>query len=245
MNKQEPISETSNFYKGIRIQAPLETHEFVADYARKNITKGEAVLDIAAGGGALAKRMIDHGFKPSCTSWNGKCDITVPVYKLDLDKPFTANDVGGEPFRLVSAIEIIEHLENPASFLRSCHDIVAPDGVLILSTPNIESAAARLQWLMRGCPWIFDGEEITKNRHISMMWQQGLEYLIQLAGFHIKEKHLLGPYDSANSLRAKIKHLIYWLMEKILPGDIHGSTRLYVLSPIDSSPRTAGPGDVW
>jgi len=47
-------------------------------------------------------------------------------------------------FDVITAIEIIEHVENPKAFLSCIHKILKPDGILYLVTPNIESLSARL-----------------------------------------------------------------------------------------------------
>ncbi len=44
-----------------------------------------------------------------------------------------------EQYDGVIAGEILEHLEDPMSFLRDCRDLLTNDGVLILSTPNPHS----------------------------------------------------------------------------------------------------------
>jgi 2-polyprenyl-3-methyl-5-hydroxy-6-metoxy-1,4-benzoquinol methylase len=43
---------------------------------------------------------------------------------------------GIEPADVVVAGEVIEHLDDPGSFLDGLHGLVAPDGVLIVTTPN-------------------------------------------------------------------------------------------------------------
>jgi len=245
-NKHHTAISNDRFYDGLRIQADIETHEFVGSYAKQHFSKNTRILDLAAGAGALSKRLLELGFDMSCTSWNDKSFLPISTFKINLDNPFGVKDLGGTRFPMVCAIEIIEHLENPSSFLRSCYDLVSTGGVLILSTPNIESAPARLQWLIHGCPNIFEVDEVKSNRHISMMWQQGLEHLIDLAGFRIVEKYLLGSKRLTPSLRSFVKQTAYRLMECILAGDIQGYTRLYVLAPRShAEPKSAGPSDVW
>ena len=50
--------------------------------------------------------------------------------RLELDH------VGGQPFDLVVAAEIIEHLTNPGGLLTSAHKLLAPEGRLCITTPN-------------------------------------------------------------------------------------------------------------
>ena len=226
---RDPTSPGFWFYDGLRIQADVETHQFAVEYARKTFPNRCEVLDVATGEGALAKQLLDIGFQVSCTSWNEKSRIDVPTYGLNLDHSFSVHDVGGHLYSLVCCIEAIEHVENPSGLLRSLRSIMAPDGRILLSTPNIESAMARLQWLVHGCPSIFQTEEVCKNRHISMQWRQGLEFLIQQSGLIILEKHLLGTFRFSPTPLSLAKLGACRLIEKALEGDTRGSARLYVL----------------
>jgi SAM-dependent methyltransferase len=232
-------------YGGLRIQADVETHIFVTDFVRKCLLPSSRVLDVAAGQGALAQQLLDLGICVSVTTWNNKCCLAIPQYRIDLDQPFGLADVGGEPYDLVCCIEIIEHLENPARFLRDCATLLAPSSLLLLSTPNVESAPARIQWLLRGCPLIFSEGEIKNNRHISMMWRQGLEHLVDLAGFKVVERHLLGSPRLQPSLRSVAKWLVYQMMYRALGPETRGTTRAYVLRRLAYRPRRQGPDEVY
>ncbi|HKS05715.1 MAG TPA: methyltransferase domain-containing protein [Gemmatimonadaceae bacterium] len=233
-------------YDGLRIQADVEAHQFAVGFAQRTLSPRTVVLDIAAGEGALAKQLLDRDFSVVCTSWNDRVQLDAPRFSVNLDYPFDARDVGHRRYPLVCAIEIIEHVENPAEFLRSCERVLAPGGRVILSTPNVENAAARLQWLWRGHPRIFSDEQVQQNRHISMPWGCGLEYLIDRAGLRVEEKHLVGrPRFAHNGWLAAAKRALYASMAAVLPGDAHGTTRLYVLSRSADGRRASGPSEVF
>lgn len=232
-------------YDGLPVQADRATHELTVNWAAANLPPGTRVLDIAAGRGALSKALLDRGFDVSCTSWDGKVDVAIPSHFCDVDLPFDRDTVGGRPFGLVCAIEIIEHSENPAAFLRSCASLLDPGGIMILSTPNVESASARLQWLVHGRPASFALGEIEQNRHISMPWREGLEHLIGLAGFEIRERHFPGALRLGRGPLSLVKRLVVRAMEWALPGDLKGTARLYVLRRTDAIGRKLGPGDVF
>ncbi len=53
-------------------------------------------------------------------------------------------------FSSITALEIIEHLENPRHVLRELMRVLNPGGHLILSTPNNESWRALISYLRRG-----------------------------------------------------------------------------------------------
>lgn len=233
------------FYDGLRIQADVETHQFATAFAKRSCPPGAAVLDVAAGEGALAKQLLDAGLCPSCTTWNDKVKVDAPQFRVDLDHPFGPEAVGSRTYDLVCAIEIIEHVENPAAFLRSCASVLAPGGWMLLSTPNVECASVRLQWLLHGSPRIFSADEVEHNRHISMAWRHGLEFLIQASGLQIVEKHLLGQPHLHPGPISLAKRLLYRTMEAILPGDTKGTTRFYVLKAADRAHKRHGPADVY
>src|SRR3989441_7565840 len=139
----DPASPGYWFYDGLRIQAELETHQFTVGYARAHWAAETKVLDVATGQGALAKQLLDAGFRVSCTSWNDECRVPVPIYRLDLDHPFGPADVCRQRFPLACCIACIEHVENPAALLRSCVSLLASDARLVVSTPALAMAADR------------------------------------------------------------------------------------------------------
>jgi len=231
-------------YDGLPVQADVETHQITLSLARKLAVQGCRLLDVAAGHGALSKALLDAGFDVSCTSWNENVGLAIPRYRIDLDKSFTTADVGGQLYQAVCALEIIEHVENPAQMLRSIAGILPEGGMLFLSTPNVESAQARLEWLIRGCPYSFSGQEISENRHISILWKQGLEHFIHMAGFDIVEMHLAGIFRHHSRSQALLRTPVYWLMKQILPGDLDGASRLYALRRSGRSARVLGSDEV-
>ncbi len=241
----DPTNPNFWFYDGLRIQADVETHHFAVDYAKTHFASHSNVLDIAAGQGALTKQLLDIGLQVSCTSWNERSNVPAPTYRLNLDNPFSVQDVGDQRYSLVCCIEAIEHIENPSCLLRSCRSVMAPGSRLLLSTPNVESAVARIQWFIHGCPRIFQAEEVRQNRHISMQWRQGLEFLIERSGFTILEKHLLGNFRFSRSPLSLIKMGLTRVMQKFLNGDLSGTTRLYVLGLSSESSPEESPSNFY
>ncbi len=231
-------------YAGLPIQADVETHQFALAAAKKRLPAGAAVLDVAAGHGALTRALLDAGFKVSCTSWNERVKIDVPSHRVDIDQPFAVEAVGGKRFAMVCAIEIIEHSENPSQLLRSLSNVLEPGGLLAVSTPNVESAPARLEWLLRGAPYSFSGTEITYNRHISVLWRQGLEQFIALAGFDVLDRQACGAIRYHGLAQKLIKAPIHALMRATLSGDLSGNSTVYLLKKNGKTPRSLGAEEV-
>lgn len=58
------------------------------------------------------------------------------AHVADCRDPAAVAALGLEPADVVVAGEIIEHLDDPGSFLTLLHELVAPGGELVLTTPN-------------------------------------------------------------------------------------------------------------
>jgi SAM-dependent methyltransferase len=231
-------------YDGLPVQADVETHQAAVEIARRLLPTRAQVLDVAAGHGALSKALLDLGMAVSCTSWNDRIHLPIPAYRIDLDHAFGIDQVGGRPFQFACAIEIIEHVENPAQLLRSLASVIGTGGHLVLSTPNVESAHVRLEWLLNGAPYGFRGDEITHNRHISLLWREGLERFIEWAGFAIVEKRLVGATKYHSAQQKLLKWPIHQLMRSLLKGDLTGNSRLYLMRRTERAPRSIGAEEV-
>ena len=241
-----PDANTDDYrYKGIRIQTYPELHFKAAELVRKFVPPGSSVLDLAAGEGALSFRLKDQGYKVACTTWNRKVKASLPeVFVVNLDRDFKPADVGGREYQCVLGIEIVEHVENPAAFLRNVHALLADQGVFILSTPNIESAFSRIQIGLRGFPQTFSVEEVRKNRHISMLHRNIIEYFFEKAGLVIRERHFV-PKETfkIDGLRALLRHALLILLRPFMQGEIEGACRVYVL--VKGTPEPENSADFY
>ena len=78
---------------------------------------------------------------------------------------------------MVSCIEVIEHLEDPAAVVRKIHDLLRPGGLFIFTTGNSTPH-------LRNLPaWYY----ITPEIHISFLSERTSRVLLQKAGFDIED----------------------------------------------------------
>ena len=131
-----------------RIKLPVRAAPGVHETARE-LLKGERgkILDIAAGSGAfLSSLNKEHFERKACELFSKKFKLKdVPCCSVDLNEgilPYENNS-----FDLVTAIEIIEHIENPYQFIREVHRVLKPRGKLVLTTPNVTNWYSRLLYL--------------------------------------------------------------------------------------------------
>lgn len=67
-------------------------------------------------------------------------------WQRDLNQDVILN----EKFDAITAIEVIEHLENPRHMIRNIAQLMKKEGILILTTPNNESWRSILSYVVRG-----------------------------------------------------------------------------------------------
>jgi SAM-dependent methyltransferase len=131
------------------VRALPGTHERVAETALRYASPGARALELGAGSGALAERLQAAGFSVTAADIENNFELGTEFLQLDLNDPNFERALSSE-FDLITAVEVIEHLENPTAFLRSIRKLLKPNGFAILTTPNVENVPARLKFLTRG-----------------------------------------------------------------------------------------------
>lgn len=138
--------------------------EFGRDLATARPFDGLRLLDIGCGGGLLSEPMARLGAEVVGAD---AAERNIPVARLHAEAQGLAIDyrhataealaAAGESFDVVLAMEIVEHVADPAAFIATCHDLLRPGGLMIASTinRNAKSFAAAIvgaEWVMRWLP---------------------------------------------------------------------------------------------
>ena len=124
---------------GKRYLEHLGRYEFAAQFVR-----GQAVLDVACGTGYGAPVLIAAGAKRyrGVDISREAIEIAERRYKVAPEISFELGDacrldgIEDGTIDLVVSFETIEHLARPGQFLTGLRRVLAPGGMLILSTPN-------------------------------------------------------------------------------------------------------------
>jgi 2-polyprenyl-6-hydroxyphenyl methylase/3-demethylubiquinone-9 3-methyltransferase len=100
----------------------------------------KTALDVGCGAGLLAEPLARLGAKVTAVDAAPELIEAARAHAagqgLDIDYRAAAVEQIEGQFDLVTSMEVIEHVADPASFLGAIAARLAPDGLLILSTPN-------------------------------------------------------------------------------------------------------------
>ncbi len=108
------------------------------------------ILDVGAGEGYFCRLAAEQGYRRV-----EACDYQKSLFKLP-DVPFHQADLNrsiplpDESVDCVVSIEVAEHIEHHAQFLRELVRVTRKGGTIILTTPNVLSVTSRWHYFLYG-----------------------------------------------------------------------------------------------
>jgi 2-polyprenyl-3-methyl-5-hydroxy-6-metoxy-1,4-benzoquinol methylase len=143
MSDASPLQTNTNEWP--EQAAAANTHQRVFELVQQYLLEpqGRKVCDLPCGAGAFSARLATLG----CNVTAVDLEAAEPFYfdraqRVLADGNLKLPFADGE-FDAMVSIEGIEHLENPSFFVRECARVVKPGGLVILSTPNVDSYRSR------------------------------------------------------------------------------------------------------
>jgi len=138
--------------------------EFGRDRRSLRPFAGLEVLDIGCGGGLASEPMARLG---ATVTGADATEVNIAVARahaaqqgLEIDYRATTAEAllaTEARFDVVLALEIVEHVADPASFVATCRELLKPGGLLILTTLNrtgrsFAAAIVGAEWVLRWLP---------------------------------------------------------------------------------------------
>ncbi|GHV12091.1 hypothetical protein FACS189491_04460 [Spirochaetia bacterium] len=169
------------------------------------------VLDIGCATGALLANLMKRGWTCAGVEISPSAEYARRERNLDVRSlPLEENHFPGSSFDLVLASHLIEHLNNPAAFVKEVYRILAPGGYFLVTTPNISGFQARL-FKSRWRSAIFD--------HLYLFSVKTLSRLLAEKGFTIERVRTWGGL-AAGTAPAAVKRIADRAAKRLGTGDV-------------------------
>jgi len=164
-----------------------------SDYERNDVLpklfkKGERVIDVGCGDGAVAEFLKRHqkstviGIDFSLTALTRAQERGIPVVLADSE---VSLPIRSQSCDVVFFGDVIEHLYFPQKALEEIWRVLAPGGRLVVSCPNMGYWRYRIHYLLWGIfpetEWI--EAELWQSQHIRFFNPPLLEKLLRKTGF--------------------------------------------------------------
>ncbi|HEV7781089.1 MAG TPA: class I SAM-dependent methyltransferase [Chitinophagaceae bacterium] len=204
-NYDNLLSDFEPAYLSYFNESPADTlnHHQLLNWIKKYVPgKEKSLLDIGSGSGSFVRFLRREGLnaqgvEPSAALFD---------HFLKQDAFFTqatpekfAETSKEHLFDIITAIDVIEHAEYPASFLKSLHSLLKVGGYLFISTPDISSLHQRLT----GKRWHY------YNRyHFSLFSKKTLLALAGRTGFVCREAKYQGRYFTVSYLSKYFRNFL-------------------------------------
>lgn len=134
-------------YRGIPEHAAAGTHDRVLGLLACEPAV-RRVLDVPAGAGAFCQRLVESGREAWAGDVTNYIEVPGPTFaRIDLNERLPFDDGF---FDAVVSIDGIEHPQRPFDFVREVARCLKPQGVAVISTPNISALRSRWRFLWTG-----------------------------------------------------------------------------------------------
>ena len=162
----------------VRAMKEATYRSFLARVARHR--RGGALLDVGCALGFLLSAARRAGYEPYGVDRNASAVARARAEfgeRVD-DQELEARPFPGVLFAVVTLVDVLEHVSDPAALLAAVAERLEPDGVLALLLPNAASLTARVL----GNAWPHLAEE-----HLWLWTPRGLEAFLAQQGWRVLE----------------------------------------------------------
>ena len=198
--------------------SPKFDHESTHTLALERIPEGSRVLDLGCAGGYLAVALMQRGCRVTGIDASPLPDGVEldAFYRHDLNDPVLPVDPAD--FDYVLALDVIEHLASPESFLERLRSSLedSPGTKVIMSTGNVAFAPLRLMLLLG--QFNYGRRGILDLTHTRLLTFATFRRLLEGASFRLEEERgVVAPFTTALGDR---------LLSRVLFAVNHGLLKL-------------------
>src|SRR4030088_2908973 len=183
------------------------------------------VLDVGCGSGNFLRSMKEAGFssfgiEPSGTgSEYGRETHGADIYHGMIEDYLAANR--GRRFDVITLLNVLEHLTDPAGTLRQLRQVLAPDGIVVIVVPDarFHDLIGRLRRLVGvSDPYSLNNKGFLAAfrlpEHLCAFQPRTVRSLLQHCGFRVLTIES-APVIFNRGLRTLAKLLLFWISQTL------------------------------
>jgi len=204
----------------------IQRHKLRLKFIKKYISSGK-LLDVGCGWGHFLLAAQEEGFSVTGVELDEQAwlysvqDLNLPVQRKDF---FTFSDK--DNFDLITMWDVLEHIDDPVSFLKNAARLQKDGTYLVLQVPQIDSFVSRLMkkhWKMLGLD------------HVNYFSPQTIKILLNQCGYEMLE------HKTSLELKLLLMYTILPLIHKIriFLNKIFRKNSNLIISTVDNSERQA------
>lgn len=210
LNKVEDSTYDKEYYgrgKSGWLMGVVDIFSFWDRYLTLNLQKSDKVLEIGFGEGKFLRGLRKKDYSVSGVEHS---EYARDRMKKILGEKNIYGDVESvsEKFEVVVMYHVLEHIDNPASYVKKVLKVLSPQGRLVVRVPNINSWEAELA----GSSWY----HLDYPNHKTLFSEAGLVKMFEDVGYKsISSRNFFGEYRQVMgySILAKLDIKINkWLM---------------------------------
>jgi 2-polyprenyl-3-methyl-5-hydroxy-6-metoxy-1,4-benzoquinol methylase len=215
-------------FKEYFVHYPLKDSKGSSHYvAQQLVGTNHTVLDVGCGEGFFAAQLTMNGNRVTgidVLPQAARSDVLEAYHSADLEKGIrpVIERLNGERFDRVLLLDVLEHLSQPERLLLDCKDLLASNGNLIVSIPNIANITVRLALLFGRFNYADRG--ILDRTHLRFFTRKTARQLLTDAGYDILEERVtVMPVELVLGLASKnpvmrALNALLRVLTRILPG---------------------------
>jgi methionine biosynthesis protein MetW len=178
--------DVSHYAVDIDLGNPNVSHTVVVDL----VGRGKRVLDVGCWTGDLGRALIARGSQVSGLEIDEDAAdkaraVLETVVVADLDQTQLTEHFPEASFDAIVFADVLEHLRDPVAVLEQAARLLAPDGRVVISVPNISHGSVRLA-LLQG-RWTYTETGLLDATHIRFFNRAGVLAMFAEAGYVVEE----------------------------------------------------------
>lgn len=241
----------SRHYESGRLASMVEEQEMIRVRAERRVREVRPHLppgrwlDVGCSSGAFVRAARGDGIDARGIELAAPAVANAQASGLPVEQSRIEDHQPDQPYDGVTAFDVIEHVQDPVSFVKNAERLLLPSGKLALTVPNLASVTCRLM----GKRWYF----YIPDGHLYYFGPRTLRALLEAHGFEVERivaipkamtpRYTLGQLQQLNPLLAKLVHPIVQIMPDsianmavpVYVGEILAISRRAALSPRGSA----------